>query len=160
MRRTKIVATIGPASREPETLVRMVDAGMDVARLNYSHGTLEEHAETARRVRDAAGRAGRPVAILQDLPGPKLRIGPLKERFMDEAADRVEGAVGRAADRVDAEMAMRAARVREHRILRKLSSASAFVKGVRRAVEVWQESADDEDETHPDGGPPPDPSPA
>ena len=80
MRRTKIVATIGPASREPETLVRMVEAGMDVARLNYSHGTLEEHAETVRRVRDAAGRAGRPVAILQDLPGPKLRIGPLRRR--------------------------------------------------------------------------------
>jgi pyruvate kinase len=77
MRRTKIVATIGPASREPETLVRLVEAGMDVARLNYSHGTLEEHAQTVRRVRDAAGRAGRPVAILQDLPGPKLRIGPL-----------------------------------------------------------------------------------
>ena len=54
MRRTKIVATIGPASREPETLVRLVEAGMDVARLNYSHGTLEEHAETIRRVRDAA----------------------------------------------------------------------------------------------------------
>jgi len=70
MRRTKIVATIGPASREPETLLRMVQAGMDVARLNYSHGTLDEHAETVRRVRDAAGRAGRPVAILQDLPGP------------------------------------------------------------------------------------------
>jgi pyruvate kinase len=78
MRRTKIVATIGPASREPETLRRMIEAGMDVARLNYSHGTLEEHAETVRRVRDAAGQAGRPVAILQDLPGPKLRIGPLK----------------------------------------------------------------------------------
>ncbi|HEV7585501.1 MAG TPA: pyruvate kinase [Solirubrobacteraceae bacterium] len=83
MRRTKIVATIGPASREPETLVRMVDAGMDVARLNYSHGTLEEHAETARRVRDAAGRAGRPVAILQDLPGPKLRIGPLRDGVVE-----------------------------------------------------------------------------
>jgi pyruvate kinase len=79
MRRTKIVATIGPASRDPQTLLRMVQAGMDVARLNYSHGTLEEHAETARRVRDAAGQAGRPVAILQDLPGPKLRIGPLAE---------------------------------------------------------------------------------
>ncbi len=60
MRRTKIVATIGPASREPETLVRLVEAGMDVARLNYSHGTLEEHAETVsararrRRTRGAA----------------------------------------------------------------------------------------------------------
>ncbi len=79
MRRTKIVATIGPASRDPEVLVRMIDAGMDVARLNFSHGTHEEHAETAQRVRNAAGRAGRPVAILQDLPGPKLRIGPVRD---------------------------------------------------------------------------------
>jgi len=79
MRRTKIVATIGPASREPEVLVQLVEAGMDVARLNYSHGSLDEHAETAQRVREAAGRAGRPVAILQDLPGPKLRIGALKD---------------------------------------------------------------------------------
>ena len=83
MRRTKIVATIGPASREPETLSRMVAAGMDVARLNYSHGTLEEHAETVARVRNAAGQAGRAVAILQDLPGPKLRIGPLKEDIVE-----------------------------------------------------------------------------
>ena len=70
-RRTKIVATIGPASRDPEVLARMVEAGMDVARLNFSHGSADEHAETARRVRDAAGRAGRQVAILQDLPGPE-----------------------------------------------------------------------------------------
>ena len=83
MRRTKIVATIGPASREPEILLRLVEAGMDVARLNYSHGTLDEHAETARRVRKAAERAGRPVAILQDLPGPKLRIGPLREDVVE-----------------------------------------------------------------------------
>src|SRR5690349_5296978 len=79
MRRTKIVATIGPASRDPEVLVRMVEAGMDVARLNFSHGSAEEHADTARLVREAAGRAGRQVAILQDLPGPKLRIGPLQD---------------------------------------------------------------------------------
>src|SRR3954471_14556496 len=79
MRRTKIVATIGPASRDPEVLVRMVEAGMDVARLNFSHGSAEEHAEVAQRVRDAAGRAGRQVAVLQDLPGPKLRIGPLRD---------------------------------------------------------------------------------
>ncbi len=83
MRRTKIVATIGPASREPEVLVRMVEAGMDVARLNYSHGTPEQHADTVRRVRDAAGRAGRPVAILQDLPGPKLRIGGLRDDLVE-----------------------------------------------------------------------------
>ena len=85
-RRTKIVATIGPASRDPEVLVRMVEAGMDVARLNFSHGTAELHAETAQRVRDAAGRAGRPVAILQDLPGPKLRIGALRDDTVELAA--------------------------------------------------------------------------
>ena len=79
MRRTKIVATIGPASREPDVLVEMIEAGMDVARLNFSHGSAEEHAETAQRVRDAANRAGRSVAILQDLPGPKLRIGKLRD---------------------------------------------------------------------------------
>ena len=60
MRRTKIVATIGPASRDPEVLVRMVEAGMDVARLNFSHGSAEEHAETAGRVRTRpGGRAAR-----------------------------------------------------------------------------------------------------
>jgi pyruvate kinase len=78
MRRTKIVATIGPASREPETLVRMVEAGLDVARLNFAHGNREVHAENAERIRAAAGRAGRQVAILQDLPGPKIRIGALE----------------------------------------------------------------------------------
>jgi len=79
MRRTKIVATIGPASREPETLVRMIEAGMDVARLNFSHGNLELHEENAQRVRAAAAQVGRQVAILQDLPGPKLRIGALAD---------------------------------------------------------------------------------
>ena len=83
MRRTKIVATIGPASREPEVLVRMVEAGMDVARLNFSHGSAEEHAEVIERVRDAANRAGRQVAVLQDLPGPKLRIGKLRDDVVE-----------------------------------------------------------------------------
>ena len=82
-RKTKIVATIGPASRDRETLVRMVEAGMDVARLNFSHGSHEQHAETAEWVREAAGRAGRPVALLQDLPGPKLRIGALAGDVVD-----------------------------------------------------------------------------
>ena len=82
-RRTKIVATIGPASRDPEVLARMVEAGMDVARLNFSHGSADEHAETARLVREAAGRAGRQVAILQDLPGPKLRIGKLRDGVVE-----------------------------------------------------------------------------
>jgi pyruvate kinase len=83
MRRTKIVATIGPASRDVATLERMIEAGMDVARLNFSHGTRETHAETAERVRAAAERADRPVAILQDLPGPKLRIGELREGVIE-----------------------------------------------------------------------------
>jgi pyruvate kinase len=94
-RRTKIVATIGPASDDPETLARMVEAGMDVARLNFSHGNAEQHAETARRVRDAAGRAGRPIAILQDLPGPKLRIGPLEDDIVElKPGDAVTFACG------------------------------------------------------------------
>jgi len=83
MRRTKIVATIGPASREPQTLTRMVEAGMDVARLNFSHGNLELHAENAERVRAAASAAGRQVAILQDLPGPKLRVGAIENEIAD-----------------------------------------------------------------------------
>ncbi|HLH65845.1 MAG TPA: pyruvate kinase [Solirubrobacteraceae bacterium] len=83
MRRTKIVATIGPACRDLETLTRMVQAGLDVARLNFSHGDRDLHAENAELVRAAAAAAGRPVAILQDLPGPKLRIGALH-------GDRVE----------------------------------------------------------------------
>ena len=77
IRSTKIVATIGPASREPEVLGRMIEAGMDVARLNFAHGSPEEHAETVERIRAAADAAGREVAILQDVPGPKLRLGPV-----------------------------------------------------------------------------------
>jgi pyruvate kinase len=82
-RRTKIVATIGPASRDPETLVRLVEAGMDVARFNFSHGSRELHAENAERVRAAANRVGRQVAILQDLPGPKLRIGAVRDDIVE-----------------------------------------------------------------------------
>lgn len=79
MRRTKIVATIGPASRDLETLTKMVAAGLDVARLNFSHGDRDLHAENAELVRAAAKAAGRQVAILQDLPGPKIRIGQLED---------------------------------------------------------------------------------
>jgi pyruvate kinase len=78
MRQTKIVATIGPASREPEVLAQLVDAGLDVARLNFAHADPEQHAQTARLVREAADQAGRNVAILGDVPGPKLRLGPVE----------------------------------------------------------------------------------
>jgi pyruvate kinase len=87
VRRTKIVATIGPACRDPETLSRMVEAGMDVARLNFSHANREIHAENAERIRTAASGAGRQVAILQDLPGPKIRIG----RLADDIAELKPG---------------------------------------------------------------------
>jgi len=75
MRRTKIVCTIGPASSSTAELDRLVAAGLDVARLNFSHGTHDEHAEVIRRIREGEARWGRPVAILQDLQGPKIRLG-------------------------------------------------------------------------------------
>ncbi|HET6602285.1 MAG TPA: pyruvate kinase, partial [Gaiella sp.] len=71
-RRTKIVATIGPASATPETLAALIDAGMDGARLNLSHGTQEDHARTAALVREVEAAAGRPIALIADLQGPKL----------------------------------------------------------------------------------------
>ncbi len=77
MRFTKIVATIGPSSREEPVLEQMIRAGMDMARLNFAHGDAAQHAETAARIRVAAERAEREVAILGDIPGPKLRIGPV-----------------------------------------------------------------------------------
>jgi pyruvate kinase len=77
MPRTKIVCTIGPASRSPEALGRLVDAGMDVARLNFSHGSHREHADVIATVRRIGEKARRPIAILQDLAGIKLRIGDI-----------------------------------------------------------------------------------
>ena len=76
-RSTKIVATLGPASDRPDTLRALVDAGVDGARLNFSHGTHEDHAELARLVREAQKDVGRPLALIADLQGPKLRIGEL-----------------------------------------------------------------------------------
>jgi pyruvate kinase len=76
-RRTKIVATIGPASASPEMVVALVKAGVDAARLNFSHGSREEHAERARSVRAAQEELGRPLALIADLQGPKLRVGEL-----------------------------------------------------------------------------------
>src|SRR5262247_3005271 len=75
MRRTKIVCTIGPASSGAAQLERLVSAGMDVARLNFSHGTHAEHAEVIQRIREGEERWGRTIAILQDLQGPKIRLG-------------------------------------------------------------------------------------
>ena len=74
-RATKIVATLGPASSSPEVLERMIRAGVDVVRLNFSHGTAQDHIARAKLVREVAARAGREVAIMADLQGPKIRVG-------------------------------------------------------------------------------------
>jgi pyruvate kinase len=76
-RSTKIVATLGPASSTQDVLTRMLAAGVDVVRLNFSHGTAADHQQRARLVRDAAAALGREVAIMADLQGPKIRIGKL-----------------------------------------------------------------------------------
>ncbi len=75
MRNTKIVCTIGPASGSRETLGRLMDAGMNVVRLNFSHGTLDDHAQKIALIRELAAEKGLPIAILQDLSGPKIRTG-------------------------------------------------------------------------------------
>src|SRR4051812_13908227 len=79
-RRTKIVATLGPASSDKKTLAAMIDAGLDVVRMNFSHGTAAEHAQRVELVRALARKAGRSVGVLVDLQGPKIRIG----RFQDD----------------------------------------------------------------------------
>lgn len=76
-RRAKLVCTLGPATSTPERVRALVGAGMDVARVNFSHGSLEEHAAALRQVRDAAEAAGRMVGVLADLSGPKVRLGEL-----------------------------------------------------------------------------------
>jgi pyruvate kinase len=78
-RATKIVATIGPASNTPDILKRMIEAGVDVVRLNFSHGTAEDHVARAQMVRDAAAACGREIAIMADLQGPKIRVGKFKD---------------------------------------------------------------------------------
>ena len=78
MRRAKIVATIGPSSSDPDTILQLVENGVDVARLNFSHGQHEEHAAVLDRIRAASRKVVKAVAALQDLQGPKIRTGPLK----------------------------------------------------------------------------------
>ena len=78
-RRTKIVATLGPASSDPKTLARMIEAGLDVVRMNFSHGTAAEHRKRVELVRSLARRAGRAVGVLVDLQGPKIRIGKFRD---------------------------------------------------------------------------------
>src|SRR5919112_617864 len=88
-RHTKIVATLRPATDRPGILDQMVAAGLDCARLNCSHGTAEDLRRRAREVRAAAERAGRPIALMFDLQGPKLRLASDTEQRMVEVGERV-----------------------------------------------------------------------
>lgn len=88
-KRTKIVATIGPASRDPEIIRQMIRAGMDVARINFSHGSHEEHAETIATVRRISEEENAVVAILCDIQGPKIRIGTVAPNTTLHVGDRV-----------------------------------------------------------------------
>jgi pyruvate kinase len=103
-RATKIVATIGPASRDPEILSRMIDAGLNVVRMNFSHGEAEDHRQTVQLVRELAARKGVAIGILQDLQGPKIRVGRFAggsalleagQRFTITMDDLEEGDAGR-----------------------------------------------------------------
>ncbi|MEO7560937.1 MAG: pyruvate kinase, partial [Nitrosospira sp.] len=91
--RTKIVCTLGPATDHPGVIEQLIECGMDVARVNASHGDHADHARRIERVRNAAQALGQPVAILMDLPGPKFRIGDLSDDFRKLA----EGAIVRLA---------------------------------------------------------------
>lgn len=86
-RRTKIVATIGPASIDPAVMKSMLEAGMDVARLNLSHGALDEHLERMKQLRAVSEQVGKPLGIMADLPGPKVRLGMFEEP-VDLAVDQ------------------------------------------------------------------------
>jgi pyruvate kinase len=88
-RRTKIVATLGPASSSRESVLELARAGMNVARLNFSHGTHEDHARWAAHVREVAEEVGRPIAVIADLQGPKVRIGELAEPVTLDRGDEV-----------------------------------------------------------------------
>jgi Pyruvate kinase len=87
-RATKIVATLGPASSDPALLEAMIRAGVNVVRLNFSHGKAQDHIDRATAVRAAAQRAGREVAIMADLQGPKIRVG----KFAEGKVQLVQGA--------------------------------------------------------------------
>jgi len=83
MRRTKIVCTIGPTSESPEVLRQLIESGMNVARLNFSHGSHDEHVQKIHTIRELSKEMGKPVAILQDLCGPKMRTGKIEEPGID-----------------------------------------------------------------------------
>ena len=134
----------------------------------FEAGVVPQIRNAARLTDKAAALAEKSLAQAQRVDGLMAGASRKAERYMDEAAVKLESAATRAAIRVDSELAIRADRLREHRVFRKLSSASAFITGVQRALEVWQATAaagaradeEGEDDMDADGDPPPDPSPA
>ena len=89
-KRTKILATVGPASDSVEILTELIKAGVNVFRLNFSHGTHEYHMQTLEKIRNAEELAGKKVGILQDICGPKVRVGKLKNDFELKSGDVLE----------------------------------------------------------------------
>jgi pyruvate kinase len=89
MRKAKIICTLGPASDSPQVIEGLIRAGMDVARLNFSHGSHEDHRRRANMVRKIAAKVGRPVAILQDIQGPKIRLGRFEGGQLTITGDQV-----------------------------------------------------------------------
>jgi len=146
--------------------VRMGNQKLDQFEEKFEAGVVPQIRNAARLTEKAAEIAEKSLAQAQRVDGLVAGASRKAERYMDQAATSLENAATRAAIRVDSELAHRADRVREHRVFRKLSSASAFVTGVQRALEVWQATAaaqaraDEEDEIDIDGDPPTDPGPA
>jgi len=89
MKRTKIICTLGPSTNTLEKIIELIHAGMDVARLNFSHGSHSDHMTRIELVREASRRTGKPVAILQDLQGPKIRIGTLEKTVLLKQGERL-----------------------------------------------------------------------
>jgi hypothetical protein len=136
----------------------------------FETGLVPQIRSAAKLTDKAVELAEKTLAQAQRMDGMVADASRKAERYMDEAAAKLETAASRAAMRVDSELAVRAERVRGHRVMRRLSTASAFMTGVQRALEVWQATAaaqaaaaaDDEDDEDLDlgGGLPPDPRPA
>ncbi len=132
----------------------------------FETGVVPQIRNAARLTEKAAEIAEKSLAQAYRVDGMVAGASRKAERYMDEAAVKLENAATRAAMKMDSELAVRADRVREHRVFRKLSSASAFIVGLQRALEVWQATAtaraaeEGEDDMDTGGDPPPDPSPA
>src|SRR3954470_21630870 len=89
-RHAKIIATVGPASSSPEMLHALFLAGVDTFRLNFSHGTQDDHAKVHAAIRALEAKVGRPIAILQDLQGPKIRVGTIRDgKITVKAGDKI-----------------------------------------------------------------------